>query len=92
MNTKKCMYFLFKIVLFIVNYHECYFVFIGFEYYMKLFVWMMKTMVSTPPPPPPPDFRGGGPGTNIILDLRGGGLQFRDFPRGPIQFSSAYIL
>ena len=43
--------FLFKIVLFLVNYHECYFVFIEFEYYMKLFFWMMKTMVS-------PDFRG----------------------------------
>ena len=42
MNTKKIL-FLFKIVLFLVNYQECYFVFIEFEYYIKLFVWMMKT-------------------------------------------------
>ena len=73
---KKCMYFLFEIVLFIVNYHECYFVFIEFEYYMKLFVWLMKTMVSPPPPSPDGNSPGGGGG--------GGG--------GAIQFSSAYIL
>ena len=41
--------FLFKIVLFLINYQECrvtnyYFVFIEFVYYMKLFVWrMIKT-------------------------------------------------
>ena len=67
--------FLFKIVLFLVNYHECYFVFIEFEYYMKLFVWMMKTMVPKPPPPPPtpPPLILGRPGTDKILDFRGGG-------------------
>ena len=86
MNTKKCMYFLFKIVLFIVNYHECYFVFIEFEYYMKLFVWMMKTM----PPPPSPIL--GGPGTNIILDLRGGD-SIRNFPRGgQFNFFCIYLI
>ena len=42
MNTKKYV-FLFKIGLFLVNYHECYFVLIEFEYYIQLFVWMMKT-------------------------------------------------
>ena len=36
MEYKKNMYFLFKIVLFLVNYHECYFVFIEFEYHMKI--------------------------------------------------------
>ena len=45
MNTKIYV-FLFKKILFLVNYHECYFVFIEFEYYIKLFVWMMKTMMG----------------------------------------------
>ena len=84
MNTKKCMYFLFKIVLFIVNYHECYFVFIEFEYDMKLFVWMMKTMVSPPPPPPPLILGGTWNKYNTYTN---------NFPRaGASQFSSAYIL
>ena len=48
MNTKKYV-FLFKIVLFLVNYHECYFVFVEFKYYMKLFSGTDKIL----------DFRGG---------------------------------
>ena len=71
MNTKKYV-FLFKIVLFLVNYQECYFVFIEFEYYVKLFVWMMKTMVS------PPDFMGDL--EQIKYWILGGGLQFPIFP------------
>ena len=70
--------FLFKIVLFLVNYHECYFVFIEFENYMKLFVWMMKTMVSHPPPP---DFRGTWNKYNTGFK-GGGGVIFRIFPGG----------
>ena len=47
MNTKIYV-IIFKLVLFLVNYHESYvtkdyFVFIEFQYYMKLFTWMMKT-------------------------------------------------
>ena len=45
MNTKKDV-FLFKIVLFLVDFHKCYFVFIEFEYYMKLFDWVMKTSLG----------------------------------------------
>ena len=48
---EKNMYFVFKFVLFLVNYHEgCvskdYFLFIEFEYYMKLFVWMMNFLAG----------------------------------------------
>ena len=74
MNTKKYV-FLFKIVLFLVNYHECYFVFIEFEYCIKLSVWTMKTLISG---------GGGGPGTDQILDFRGGGgFNFRYLQGGP---------
>ena len=57
----------------------------------------------THPPPPPPPLILGGPGTDKILDFRGG-FNFRffqggggpNFPRGggggAIKFSSAYIL
>ena len=78
------MYFLFKIVLFLVSYHECYFEFIEFEYYMKLFVWVMKTMVFTPPPPPPPPSILGGDLERIKYWIfRGGGFNFRFCQGGP---------
>ena len=52
---------------------------------------MMKTMVSPPPPP----LILGGPGTDKILDFRGG-FNFRFLQGGggggAIKFSSAYIL
>ena len=44
---------------------------------------MMKTMVSPPPPPPPLIL--GGPGTDKILDFRGG-FNFRFFQGGDLIF------
>ena len=43
---------------------------------------MMKTMVSSPPPPP---LILGGPGTDKILDFRGG-FNFRYFQGGDLIF------
>ena len=72
MNTKIYL-FLYKIGLFLVNYHVCYFVFIEFEYYMKLSICLDDENNG-------PDFRGGL-GTDKILDFRGG-ASISDFSRG----------